>query len=672
MRSMSATIEQLEVISNPNESKLVIALPGSGKTFTSIELASKILENPNNRLLMVTFTNAATNEMRERLSAKVSSRSLEKTDISTFASIMNRQAESIKKGRKLCIGSERNMLVSRVLNSEAVTKRILQLINYPLTKQNGRNGYKLPKAGSEQWSQWKQYTEQLPELFDLECSTYPEPEANDSPVSIAYQEYKRLMRESRRMDLDMVAKGVVGGLLGGAIKPLEYTHIIVDEFQDTDYLQYLWLHEHQYLGGTHVTVVGDDDQSIYGWRGARGVENMASFLRECEAKQYALQTCFRCAPEILSIAAKLIQRNKHRIGKEMRSGAKAGGEVILKEFTGEELKKLLSDDRIEEILKGIHGSKWREHLQKFLREPLPTSLQPESYPLVASEIAKEPEGWAILARTNQALDELEVELCLREINVLRIGGKKVWDNERLLALLQIMYGVCFGNDPAILCSGLSYLGESEDVLREVASQMRRTRNFSFAENNEGLWSETTRLIHNNASDFSAAKNDKDAPAVFSSMLGAITSEITNASQRRAVEHSWSWLQKIVLQQRGLSVRECVASVFRSTRKSNREQETTNDDGVVLCTMSSSKGLEWEKVWIINAERSRIPAKIGNKMVVEGANHPAWNDDVEHLIEEERRVLYVAMTRAERKLVMSFREGRCSAFLSHDLGYGQYS
>ena len=119
----------------------------------------------------------------------------------------------------------------------------------------------------------------------------------------------------------------VEGMEQGTIPPYPFTYLLVDEFQDTDPLQYRWIELHA-KAGSIVTVVGDDDQSIYAFREALGYRGMESFITEFDAKPVVLGSNYRCRAEILSAADRVIRNNVDRIAKVLRAEKGAGGSVL--------------------------------------------------------------------------------------------------------------------------------------------------------------------------------------------------------------------------------------------------------------------------------------------------------------------------------------------------------
>jgi ATP-dependent exoDNAse (exonuclease V) beta subunit len=110
---MSSTQEQLSVIANPTENKLVIALPGSGKTHTTVSLAEVITLDFNNTILMLTFTNAAATEMGERVAKRLAPKSASRVQSMTFAKLLLQQFRPMSQGRKLLMGGEQENYIRR-------------------------------------------------------------------------------------------------------------------------------------------------------------------------------------------------------------------------------------------------------------------------------------------------------------------------------------------------------------------------------------------------------------------------------------------------------------------------------------------------------------------------------------------------------------------------------
>ncbi|WP_243768995.1 UvrD-helicase domain-containing protein, partial [Klebsiella pneumoniae] len=161
------------------------------------------------------------------------------------------------------------------------------------------------------------------------------------------------------------------------------THLIVDEVQDTDGIQFTWISEHA-KRGINTTIVGDDDQTIYSFRDAGGVKIFRQFDKAYNPNVFHLTKCFRCAPLILKFADTVIRKNKARYEKSLVSGRNGDkGKVTF-------IRSDKADDQVD-VIKEL--------------------------------VEKNPHDWAILSRNNTTLDKMESYL---EVPVTRIGGKSFW------------------------------------------------------------------------------------------------------------------------------------------------------------------------------------------------------------------------------------------------------
>ena len=264
------TEEQAGTIKEPDEHKLIIALPGSGKTFTFISLAEAILKmDDSHSVLLVTFTNAAAGEMKQRIEKRLGKQMARRTKSATFASLMMHQFKQISRGRKPVIGAEQYTFVKRALASLHMN--------------------------TDEIEEWLTKIEQMGR--DLNYVS------DDTPSSKVFERYIEILNDDNRYDLNLMARELIHGMRSGEVKPYKHTHLLVDEFQDTDAIQLEWVSCMGEVGaggeGAKIAVVGDDDQSIYSWRGSLGFEAFLEFKERFGASAYVLSRCVRCAPAIL-------------------------------------------------------------------------------------------------------------------------------------------------------------------------------------------------------------------------------------------------------------------------------------------------------------------------------------------------------------------------------------
>lgn len=608
---MSLTPEQAAVIENPFENKLVCALPGSGKTHTTISLSERILAHPGTSILMVTFTNAASVEMQTRVEKRLGLDATKRVKVKTFAKIMLEQHRPLLNRRRLILGGELDSYIYRVFQKLNIDPKDHQF-----------------------------YKEQF-DAFGRNLDWEYRP---GLPTHDAYVELINMLAIYQRIDLNMVAKEVVQGLQSRKIKPLPFTHILVDEFQDTDSTQYHWLLEHQ-NPNLFVTVVGDDDQSIYSWRGAVGYQNMINFVKDFSATTYILNTCFRCAPYILGTAQTLIEHNVNRIAKDMHVAKEDLGHFSFAEF------------------------KLPEVIPEGKTKPEPVKLNPEQrqqleYNFIIDRIEHDYENWTVLARTNLQLDTLEVYLSERKIPALRLGGKSIFDSPDVLSAVKLIYGLVFTKNITPIIEGLAWLGECENVLQSIHASGRHHGFSSVSLHSSNKQTQDLQALSNKI----ALRSPKDDGLAYANQAFTIASHYFNGLiSGQIASGSITYNPKIKLG--GLNLVERIfnnmsgdiaqraGALYEIATKGAKQKSAQDRAGkVILCTLTSSKGLEWPKVLIMNVNSDSIPTI--KESDCDGKGNPFLEK-----IEEERRLLFVGMTRAEDELVLQYAKDKPSIFIA---------
>lgn len=600
---MSLTPEQAAVTLNIDESKLVCALPGSGKTHTTVSLVENILKDPHSKTLMLTFTNAAAQEMQHRIEKRLGAQANGRVVAKTFAKAMLEQHRPLANGRRLILGGELQSYILRVMKKLGIDYSNLQLCEE-----------KFDEFGRQ-----------------LSWEATPGHKLDD-----AYVELQNMLAIYSRVDLNTVAREVVQALHSGKIKPLNFTHFVIDEFQDTDSLQYAWMQAHQ-KEGRYFTVVGDDDQSIYSWRGAVGYENMISFKRDFKSKAFLLSTCFRCAPRILGRAQKLIEHNEHRIEKDMQSAKTELGKVTSSVFTQgyvSPFTKLLSMRDDSEVISSNRTAELKNI---------------EEYRFVVDQLQADYGSWTVLARTNLHLDNLERALSERGIPVLRLGGRSIFDTPNVIAIGKLLYGLTHSRHITPLIEGLAWTGECEEVLHGMLYSGQK---HGFTALSSQKWTAITARLNEMcvtwAHEHQSERNASHVLNAFFTELFAWFEQI-QPKDLKSRQGAMTLLQRILLAMPG-SVIERAAKLMELTTKNTRKPEMNEREGkIILCTLTGSKGLEWPKVFIMNVNHEVIPAI---------KDEP----DPEKKIAEERRLFYVGMTRAEDELVIHYHKDKPSMFI----------
>lgn len=376
-----------------------------------------------------------------------------------------------------------------------------------------------------------------------------------------------------------------------------WRHILVDEYQDTNRLQADVL---QLLtdNSTGVFVVGDGDQTIYTWRGAT-TENIFSFESEFEgADTIVLSQNYRSTETILSAANSVIAENEKRHDKDLHTSNSAGDKIDLHTAASEQ----------DEASRICHE----------LQTTQDTDFS----------------DWAILYRTNAQSRVIEEALLDADIPY-DIAGTSFFDRKEVRDLLAYLR--------------LALNREAQTERRRIISRPRR-----------GIGKKTVEKIVSGRTDALSAKRRKKVES-FSNLLDQIEKTINSIAPGQAVKKviSLSGLKDFYddEQERIENMKELVSMAsnydteFEQNDQAMRsflqnvaltsDQDQINDEGVNLMTVHAAKGLEFPAVWITGLEDELFPQKRENETVSE----------------EERRLFYVALTRAERKLVLSYAQSR---------------
>jgi DNA helicase-2/ATP-dependent DNA helicase PcrA len=619
---MSLSQEQYDTTVEPNENKIVVALPGSGKTHTSVSFTHSVLEKvAGSSVLLVTFTNASAEEMGHRLEKRLDALS-KRTRSLTFASIMLKQFAPLAAGRKLLMGGEQLGYIRRCLVNLKVNTDNLMMFAERIDAYGRQYDFK-----------------------------------NDGTLSsTVYVEYQNMLARFKRVDLNTVAREVVEALIAGKIKPVSETHIVIDEYQDTDALQYMWISVHANYG-KYIFAVGDDDQSIYSWRGAEGYENIVRLQEEHGAVGYVLSKCYRCAPKILAAAKRLVENNVERIPKDMTSGRDIEGSVQIVEIP-EDFKSSYSQERSERDTIEITNIKTNSKVK--VSDPDKADKELEPYRFVVEQIQHEPFGWAILARTNVHLDLMEQALAERQINVVRLGGKSIFDNEHASGMVKLLAAISQPIMADHLSDGLGWLGEDDSTVHAIYLAASNIGFAACSSMNSKEWLPATVALQQLAADW---RDDTELQGEIESRLKkfnkVIIKHLDGAGEDKSNGIKQAILKlctDIVLGSKGGFESRVQSLLEKATRGKKKKVDHKVNDAVILCTMNSSKGLEFPRVWIINVEEGRVPLIKDDEI------------DIDSKIEEERRLMYVAMTRAEDELKISYRMKRDSMFIQEIRGY----
>lgn len=581
---------------------LLLAGAGSGKTLVLAHRAASLLQSEQGNLVAVTFTHDSANELKHRI-LKMSPGQEKRILTGTFHALAMRQLRAVGAEIKLLNNGDRNRLIIH-----AMAKTEEELSFEDISKI-------IDKAKSE-----------------LSHKDY------DGPGYKTFHAYQEQLHAEKRMDFADLLSKTVDGMQEGTIPPLPMRWLLGDEFQDVDEAQYTWIMLHHELTGAELTMVGDDDQSIYAFRHALGFSGMERMRTTLQAHVLHLSRNYRCAPEILIPAARLIQHNRYRAEKQIVPAAEQGGHV----------ECLFPRDREEE-------SEW-----------------------CLNRIRAEPKDWAILSRTNRLLDVMEVELQQHNIPYFRDSDDDFWDTKEPRAILTMLAGIVDGARALAMPKGKQHnsLLKGQAIANRLATYRRNLlfgcRAALFlcgwkADMTDILLKQLDPVpisawkpILDGFAEHWKQSEKKSSPRLMSGLSFMENLHgwcmVSVQDPVLLIEGIKRWNQRLLpsvaescaialtaIQRLRGSLAQRLQFIEGIAKKKN-DPPQLGPETVILTTMHGSKGLEWPNVWIIGAEDGVAPHLDGD-------------------LEEERRLFYVAMTRAKRQLIISsVREGNPSPFL----------
>lgn len=564
---------------------LIVACPGSGKTHTLVARSERLLgESPDRRIAIVTFTRAAADELKERLVRKMGRNVLPRIEAGTFHSLCLEQLARVNGGRRpFGIASEG-------------TSHTLMMKAWQLTWQ------RYPRAQLS-----RDVVQKGIEYYKANGRTMPQTQHPDA-MMFAIEQYGQMLKAQKLWDFADILLLTKDGILNGTIPALPVSDLLVDEFQDVDAVQLEWVLAHVSLG-IRATCVGDDDQSIYGFRFGKGYDGMQTFARLARAETITLDTTYRCSQLVIAHAAKLIGKNTARVAKTIRTANPATGTVERRDFpsVGDEV-----DAICEAMARRPHGS-----------------------------------TAAILARNRGIIRTIQTALLQAHLRF--VGGVEggIWSGG-VPGLFFNLMGAVLGKNPLGATMALSVRGIRSASIHAAREQITAAGGRMDALLASAGWLKTA---HDN--EITTWEGMRSAYATVAGAGKASPSEFVRICEpliRPGVDAFTddkviTNVIKIIDDMPGT-----LADVYRRIELDNRTDADKTSDKVTLSllTLHASKGLEFDQVWMPAMRHGTLPYASSE-------------------IDEERRLCYVGMTRARGHLVMSFSPTRDamteSAFLT---------
>ena len=617
-----------------DSASLIIAGAGSGKTRVLTSRIAYMIEqkvDPKN-ILALTFTNKAAEQMRERIRQMVPGRKSRELFMGTFHSIFAR----ILRTDAERIGFPANFTIYDASDARNLIKTIVKELNLADDK------YK-PNVIASRISQAKNALVTPGAYLANSAHATEDRRAQIPEFGNIYNLYCQRCKHNGAMDFDdlLLQTNI---LLRDCPDVLEryqeqFKYILVDEYQDTNYAQYIIVRRLSQHHGK-VCVVGDDAQSIYSFRGAK-IENILSFQRDYpEAKVFKLEQNYRSTRTIVEAANSVIVHNSRRMEKRCFSEGDEGEKIrVLKAYTDREEAELVVQDLRDKVR--ATGDAWNEA--------------------------------AILYRTNNQSQALEESLRRRGIPYRIYKGASFYDRKEIKDMLAYIRLVVNPRDDEAFRRIVNYpaRGIGDTTVLRIA-QLAAERGVSMWEAVDALVAEPVsdpvqRTIVRKVAEFvalirslsleRAQKGLYDFGMEVASRSGilALYRRENSPEATSALDNIEELLNSMQLfkEQRDAEIRggeelgeatveEWLQSVTLTTDMDKKE-DAGDDDKVTLMTVHSAKGLEFKYVYIVGMEENLFPSQ-------RAAESPEG-------FEEERRLFYVALTRAKCSAVLSYAEMR---------------
>jgi DNA helicase-2/ATP-dependent DNA helicase PcrA len=621
----SLNTAQREAVINTEGPTMVIAGAGSGKTrVLTYRIAYLINKGVDPfQILALTFTNKAAKEMKERIASIIGSSEARNIWMGTFHSIFARilRVESEK------LNYPSNFSIYDTQDSRNLIKTIVKEMGLddklykPNYVQNrisaAKNNLISPKA----------YRDHPEIMSDDEMGGRPK-------LVDIYYEYNRRLFKSAAMDFDdLLYKTNV--LLRDFPEVLhkyqhKFRYLLVDEYQDTNFSQYLIVKKLAALN-ENLCVVGDDAQSIYGFRGAN-IQNILNFKKDYpEYGLYKLEQNYRSTKRIVGAANSVIDKNRDRIKKEVWTSNDEGEIIrVVRNLSDNEEGMFVANDIFQEKNNARVDNK----------------------------------SFAILYRTNS--QSRSMEEALRKVNIpYRIyGGLSFYQRKEIKDLLAYYRLTANPNDEESLKRVINYptRGIGKTTLEKITIKAN--------ELDKSMWEVMTTF----RDQLDVNSGTKAKLANFTTMMKSFAAQLQTEDAASLAEHiakSTGLLRELYADKspEGLSRFENIQELLNGIKEfteserpefegkkptlsdflldvallTDADQDDEDDDKVSLMTIHASKGLEFPYVYIVGLEENLFPSQL------------SLNERSE--LEEERRLFYVALTRAEIKVTLTYAMSR---------------
>ena len=621
---------QKEAVTTVEGPVMVIAGAGSGKTKALTHRIAYMIQEGINpfSIMALTFTNKAAKEMKDRIMKLVDPHAARNVWMGTFHSVFAR----ILRIEAQHLGFTQDFTIydtddSKQLINSILKERELDTKAYPAK-------YILHRISMVKSALYT--PEDYCNNFEIQQQDI---RANKPLVGEIFKTYNNRLQRANAMDFDDILF-YTNVLLRDFHEILykyqqRFEYILVDEYQDTNYAQYLIIRRIAAMR-ENICVVGDDAQSIYGFRGAN-IQNILNFKNDYpEQKLIRLEQNYRSTKTIVNAANSVIEHNKDQIKKKVWSDKEEGELITILRATSDNEEGTL-------VANSIFGYKMSHQLNN--------------------------KDFAILYRTNSQSRSLEEALRKKNIPYKIYGGLSFYDRKEVKDLLAYFRVVINPYDEQALLRIINYpargIGKTTiERLMVVANERNKGIWDVIASDNEPMPQDfnagTANKLRNFAimiKSFQTLLNKQNAIELAKHICNTVgiikdlkeddtpegIARVQNIEEllNAIMEFSDKQVDEVTGEQNEVTLNKFMEDVALLTDQDKKEDEDA--DYVTLMTIHSAKGLEFPYVYIVGLEENLFP----------GIQSLSTRED----LEEERRLFYVALTRAEKKLVLSHAESR---------------
>jgi DNA helicase-2/ATP-dependent DNA helicase PcrA len=611
--------QQRAAVENTQGPAMIVAGAGSGKTRVITYRVAYLIEkgvDPFN-ILVLTFTNKASKDMRERITKVVGAEAKNiwmGTFHSVFSKILRVEAEKI--------GYPSNFTIYDSDDSKSLIRAILREMQLDDKLYNANFVFNRISSAKNNLVSYTEYMEN--------AEIQAEDISNKRPlIGVIYETYAKRCFKAGAMDFDdlLFKTNILLKTHPDVLNKYQqkFKYLMVDEYQDTNFSQYTIVKK---LAAAYqnICVVGDDAQSIYAFRGAN-IQNILNFERDYpDLKVYKLEQNYRSTQNIVKVANSIIANNKNQLEKNVFSDNESGDRIkVQRAFTDNEEGKIVADSIVQDrTTKGYNFN-----------------------------------DFAILYRTNA--QSRAMEEALRKLNVpYKIyGGLSFYQRKEIKDLIAYFRLTFNPADEEAIKRVINYpkrgLGDTTVEKISVAADQHNITMWQVICNPQQY---IPGRIANQLNDFAvmvqsfaaeSKKQDAYETALYIAQHSGILKEL-HADQSEEGRGRHENIQELLngikefgeredIEDRSLAIfMQDIALLTNDDKKDDKEKDT-----VSLMTIHSSKGLEFKNVYVVGLEENLFPSQM------------SLNSRTD--LEEERRLFYVAVTRAEKKLTLTYSTSR---------------